>query len=155
MRAVTRPKSGRVGGSGARLFYQLDPITVRIVHEAEEGAAFAHLVRRLLRLDALFGEARERRVEIVDADRNVPVAAAEVVGAAVVVEGQLEHGLLVGDGEEVVRRLLLAAADDVHLAIEREPERLVERAALLRIRDPDHRVQETGAHLWTISSYSG
>ncbi len=43
---------------------------------------------------------------------------------------------------EVVRRLDLAVPDDVHVALEAEAQRLVEGAALLRIGDPDHRVQE-------------
>src|SRR5512132_13313 len=51
---------------------------------------------------------------------------AEVIGAAVVVVGQLEHRLLVADAEEVVRRLELAVADGVHVALEGEPQRLVE-----------------------------
>ena len=84
----------------------------------------------------------EGSVEILDPDRDVPVAAAEVVAAAVVVERQLEHRLLVADREEVVRRLELAVADDVEVAREGEAERLVERAALLGIGNPAHRVQE-------------
>src|SRR5262249_39658065 len=45
--------------------------------------------------------------------------------------------------EEVVRRLDCAIADDVEVAREGEPERLVERAAAPGIGDPHHRVQET------------
>jgi hypothetical protein len=59
---------------------------------------------------------------------------AEVVGAAVVVERQLELLVLAGDAEEVVRRLRLAAADDVELATELEAERFVERAGSSRDR---------------------
>ena len=84
----------------------------------------------------------ERLGHVVDRERDVPVARAELVRAPVVVERELEHRFLVADPEEVVRRLELALADDVHVALEREAERLVERAALLGIRDPDHRVQE-------------
>ena len=83
-------------------------------------------------------------VEIVDADSDMAVAGAELVRATVVVERQLEHALLVADREEVVRRLALAVPNDVHLALKAEPERLVERAAPRRIRDPDHGVQEGG-----------
>ena len=57
---------------------------------------------------------------------------------------QLEHRVLTADPEEVVGRLELAVADDVHVALEAEAERLVEGAALLRIRDPNHRVEEFG-----------
>src|SRR5262245_39552310 len=72
------------------------------------------------------------------------VCSAEVVGAAVVVERELELLLLVGDTVEVVRRLELAVADDLHLAPELEPERLVERAAATGIGDAVHRVQVPG-----------
>src|SRR5437763_11155144 len=80
--------------------------------------------------------ARRASLEVVEADRDVPVARAELIGAAVVVERQLEHRLPVADREEVVGRLELAVADDVHVALKAEAERLVERAVLLGIRDP-------------------
>src|SRR5947207_3421668 len=73
-----------------------------------------------------------------------PYPRAELVRAAVVVGRQLEHRLLVAHREEVVRRLELTVADDVELARESKPERLVEGAAPLRVGDPDHRVQEAG-----------
>ena len=121
---------------------QLDAIAVWVADEAEEAAAFAHLVRRALRLDALLAEARERRVEIVDADRDVAVTGSQLVRAAVVVVRQLEHRLGVSEREEVVRRLLLSVPDDVHVAVEGEAERLVERATALGIGDAHHRVQK-------------
>src|SRR5438034_10561320 len=86
---------------------------------------------------------RSRLSHVVDRERDVPVAGPELVGATVVVVRQLELFVLAGDAEEVVRRLLLAVPDDVHVATELEAERLVEGAALLRIRDPVHRVQVT------------
>ena len=43
---------------------------------------------------------------------------------------------------EVVRRLELSVADDVQVAGEAEPERLVEAPARLRIGDAHHCVQE-------------
>jgi hypothetical protein len=49
--------------------------------------------------------------------------------------------VLARHAEDVVRRLLLAVANDVHVATELEPERLVEGAAPIRIGDPVHRVQ--------------
>src|SRR5581483_5681190 len=121
-----------------------EPIAIRVADEADERAAFADAVRLPFRLDPLPGELRERGGEVVDADGDVAVASAEVVGAPVVVVRQLEHRGVVAEREEVVRRLELAIADDVHVALEAEAERPVEGAALLRIRDPDHRVEEFG-----------
>ena len=66
--------------------------------------------------------------------RDVAVRRAELVGAAVVVERQLELLLLAGHAEEVVRRLELAVADDRQLAPELEPERLVEARGCARDR---------------------
>src|SRR5215207_9703389 len=57
------------------------------------------------------------------------------------VEGQLQLLLLIGNAEEVVRRLEFAVPDDVQLAAELEPERLVEAATPLRVRDAEHRVE--------------
>ena len=71
----------------------------------------------------------------------MPIGGAELVAAAVVVERQLQLLLLAGDTEEVVGRLLLALADDVHLAAELEPERLVKRPAPLGIGDSVHGVE--------------
>lgn len=67
------------------------------------------------------GEAGERTVEIVDADRDVAVARPDVVGASVVVEGQHELGVVAGEGVEVVGRLELSVADDVEVAGEVHP----------------------------------
>src|SRR5262249_32850992 len=118
-----------------------------------ERAALADTVRLPLRLDALALQLVERVGEVVDAHSDVSVAGAEVVRAAVVVQGQLELLLLAGHAEEVVRRLALAAADDVHVAAELEPQRLVERPAALGIGDAVHGVQVFGhaASLWQRS----
>ena len=56
---------------------------------------------------------------------------------------------MVADREEVVRRLELPFADDVHLVRELETERLVERAALRRVGDANHGVQEV-SHGWIL-----
>ncbi len=125
-----------------RALDELDAVVVRVADEADPGAAFGHLVRRALGLDALLGELGERAVEVVDADRDVTVGRAQLVRAPVVIERQLEDVLGVADREEVVRRLQLAVPDDVHVAAEAKAERLVERAALLGIGDPHHRVEE-------------
>src|SRR5258706_4246137 len=134
----------RASGSGAAAVDQLDSIVVGVAHEAEKRTALAHAVGLALRLDALLLQLRERLCQVIDSERNVPVPRAHLVRPPVVIEGELELLLLVGHPEEVVRRLLLAAADDVHVATELEPERLVEGAALLRIGDPVHGVQIAG-----------
>src|SRR6185436_1730133 len=64
--------SGR-GPSGFRLATpdQLDAVVVRVPHEADPGSALADLVGRALRLDLVaLLQGRERRVEIVDPDRD-------------------------------------------------------------------------------------
>src|SRR5438270_49272 len=81
----------------------------------DKRAAFADAVRLPLGLDSLLRELGERRGHIVDRERDVAVAGAELVRAAVVVVRQLEHGVLSADPEEVVRRLELAVPDDVHV----------------------------------------
>src|SRR5579864_8240605 len=97
-------------------FDDLDPVLVGIANEAETISALPHRVGRALRLDALLLELRQGAVEVVDADRDVPVGAAQLVRAAVVIERQLELLLLAGVAEEVVRRLELAVADDRELS---------------------------------------
>ena len=72
--------SRRAPGSELRLLDQLDPVPVRVAHEAQARAALAHAVGRLLGLDALARQPLERRVEVVGADRDVPVGRAQVVG---------------------------------------------------------------------------
>src|SRR5439155_21357096 len=128
-RPQRRPRAhlARRGGGAAGLaaFGQLDAVAVRIADETEARTALAARVRRPLGLDSLARALCEGSVEVLDPDRDVPVAAAEVVAATVVVECQLEHRLLVADREEVVRRLQLAVADDVEVAREGEAERLV------------------------------
>src|SRR4051812_44825874 len=90
--------------------YQLDPVAVRVAHEAEERAALADPIRLPLRLDSLLLQPGERRVEIVHRERDVPVPRAEIVGAPVVVQRELELLGLARDPEEVVRCLPLAVA---------------------------------------------
>ena len=58
-----------------------------------------------------------------------PYAGAELVRPAVGVQGQLELLVLPGHAVEVVRRLVVAVADDRRLLAELEAERLVELAA--------------------------
>src|SRR5437763_5419093 len=132
--------------SAAAALDQLDPVAVRVLDEAEPRAALADAVGLALGLDALVGQARQRAVEVVDADRDVAVAGAEVIRTPVVVVGQLQDRVVAAHREEVVRRLLLSVPDDVQLAVEREAERLVEGAAPAGIGDPDHRVQEGRGH---------
>src|SRR5213083_880552 len=69
---------------------ELDPVLVRIAHEAQARAALADRVGRTLGLDALPGQALQGRVQIVDGDRNVAVAGADLVRVDAEVVGQLE-----------------------------------------------------------------
>src|SRR5438034_5234125 len=119
---------------------QLDPVTVRIADETEPRATLANAVRLTFGLDPLLLQARERFVEIVHGDRDVPVRVAHVVHAFVVIEGELQNALAVAHGVEVVGRLELAVADDVQVPAELETERLVEAPALLGVGDAIHRV---------------
>src|SRR5919197_3742362 len=64
---------------GALPLDELDPVAVRIAHEAEPRAAFAHAIGRPLGLDSLPGEPLQRPVEVVDRDGDVAVAGAELV----------------------------------------------------------------------------
>ena len=156
-----RAREGRAGGlallrgceapapgarrAGLATLDQLDAVVVRITHETDARAALRDLIRRPLGLDAMrVLQSCERSVEVVDGDRDVPVPGAEVVRATIVVERQLEDVLGVSEREEVVRRLALAVSDDVHVAGEAKAERLVEAAAPLGVRDPNHRVEEGG-----------
>src|SRR6185312_4549788 len=136
----------RGGGTSRRLLAadDLHAVVVRVAHEAEERPALGHLVWRLLGLDALGLQLRERRVEVLDADGDVAVAGAHLVRAAVVVERQLEHVGLAGQAVEVVGRLELAVADDRRLLALLEAKRLVELAALLGVGDANHGVQVCG-----------
>src|SRR3954447_26062371 len=61
---------------------QLDAIAVRVAHEGDHrplGAA-AGAVRRLLRLDPVLLEAAECALEVLQRERDVVVARAQVVG---------------------------------------------------------------------------
>src|SRR5437588_2576862 len=69
---------------------QLDAVAVGVAHEAQPRAALADAVGRLLGLDALLGEPRQRRVEVAGRDRDVVVAGAELVAVDPVVVRQLE-----------------------------------------------------------------
>ena len=112
------------------LLDQLDAIAVRIADEADPRAALAHPVRRLLGLDALARRAAERAVEVVDGQRDVVVAGAELVGVDAVVVGQLEPVAVAGQAHEDVDRLVA----DRHPAALLEAERLVEGDASGRSR---------------------
>ena len=61
---------------------QLDPVAVRVGHERDQRQllALARVVRRLLGLDAERRQLGQRRVDVVDRERHVVVARAEVVG---------------------------------------------------------------------------
>ena len=63
-------------------------------------------------VDALLLELGQGAIEVADADRDVTVAGAVLVAAAVVVEGQLQDVGLPVQAHEVVGRLELAVSDD-------------------------------------------
>src|SRR6266508_3690115 len=143
--------SGRYSSSRCRLngllsaaVDQFDAVLIRIADEADPRTALAYTVWLALGLDPLLFQLGECRVEIVHGDRDVAVGVAELVLPTIVVEGELEHVVVVSEREEVVRRLPLAVADDVHVTAEGEAERFVEGAALLGIGDAQHRVQVFG-----------
>src|ERR671922_2821597 len=102
---------------------QLDPVAVRITHEANPRAALADAVWRPLRLDAGRSEALERLVEVIGRDRNVAVAGADLVRLVTSeVVGQLEPRPVARQSHEDVDRLV-ADRDSAELL---EAELLVE-----------------------------
>src|SRR5579884_313109 len=104
----------------------LDPVAVRVAHEAQPRAAVTNGVGRALGLDPLLGQAGQRRVELARRDRDVPVAGADLVRLGLPeVEGQLEAGLVavLGQPHEHVHGLV----PDRQPALLLEAERLVER----------------------------
>src|SRR5688500_2237074 len=84
-RTISGPRTGRVapGGRGCgaalRLLDGLDPVAVRVADEADPRATRPYLVRRLLGLDAALGQRGELAVEVVDGQRDVVVARADLV----------------------------------------------------------------------------
>jgi hypothetical protein len=87
-------RSGGGRRPGLATLDELDAVVVRVADEADPGAAVADLVRGPLGLDPVAVlERRERAVEVVDADRDVPVPGSELVRATVVVVRQLEDVL--------------------------------------------------------------
>src|SRR3954452_19385286 len=112
-------------------FDQLDAIAVRITDEADPRAALAHAVRRLLGLDAVPAEPLEGAVEVVDRERDVVVARAELVGVHAVVVGELEPVAVAREAHEDVDRLLA----DRHPPPLLEAEGLVERDGAIDVAD--------------------
>src|SRR3954454_4438488 len=84
------------------LLDQLDAIAVRVAHETKARTTLPDGVRRLLRLDPLFGQPRQHLIEVVDRNRNVVVARPELVGIDPVVVGELEPGAVAGEAHEDV-----------------------------------------------------
>src|SRR3954454_252498 len=134
-----RPRSLRRTSSA--LFDQLDPVAVRVAHEAEPRAAVADRVGRPLGLDADARQALERRVQVVDRERDVPVAGPDVVGLVLVpVPGELEPRPVAGQAHEDVDRLV-ADRNPPHLL---ESELLVEAHRPVDLDDPVARVDQLG-----------
>ena len=108
---------------------QLDPVVVGIADEAQPRAALAHLVGRRARArcparPAARASRRGRRRRSRCARSRCPARRCGRRGCR-----SARARSRLADREEVVRRLELAVADDVHVAREAEAERLVERAA--------------------------
>src|SRR3954470_4459609 len=111
---------------------QFHAVAVGIAHEAESGAALADAIWRLLWLDAALRELREHLVEVLDRDRDVVVARAELVGVDAVVVGQLQARPVAVEAHEDVDRLIAdrEASDLLHA------EGLVERNRAVDVPDP-------------------
>src|SRR5215211_2697294 len=135
-----RPRQGTLA-RGVRLD-ELDPVAVRIAHEAQAVAALAHGVRRLLGLDALPRELGECAVEILGRDRDVVVAGAEVVAVDARVVGELEPRAVVGQAHEDVGR----AIGEIEAADLLESERVVEGDGPVDVADPVTGVDEGRHH---------
>src|SRR4051794_12981628 len=118
----------------------LDPVAVRVAHEADPRAALADAVGRLLRLDALVLEVLERRVEVRRGDRDVVVAGAELVGVDAVVVRELEAVLVAGKAHEDVDRLVA----DRHAPALLEAQGLVEGDRAVDVADAIAGVDERG-----------
>src|SRR5215213_3560104 len=112
-------------------FDQLDAVAVRIADEADPRAALAHAVGRLLGLDAVPAEPLEGAVEVVDGERDVVVARAQLVGVHAVVVGQLEPVTVAREPHEDVDRLVA----DRHPPPLLEAEGLVERDRAIDVAD--------------------
>ena len=95
-RGSRRRRGGRSWTRGRRpprrsgTFDELDPVAVRVAHEAQPRAVLAHRVRRLLGLDALLAQARRASRRGRRRHRDVVVAGAQLVGVDAEVVGQLQ-----------------------------------------------------------------
>src|SRR5919108_1998028 len=129
---------------------QLDPVAVRVAHEADARAlgAASGPVRRLLRIDPVRRQSLERAVEVLDGQRDVVVARPELVGVDPVVVGQLEPRVVTRQPHEHVDRLV----PDRHPPALLEPELLVERDRAIDVADAVAGV-EVGRHGSTLAAW--
>src|ERR671924_1049231 len=145
-----RPSSGTTGPNSNELpaLDELDPVLVWIADEADPRAALADPVRRPLRLDPLSRQFVERRVEVVDGQRDVAVAGPDLIRVDAEVVRQFELGrVFAWDAEEVVDRLVA----DRQLAPLLEAERLVEGDRPLRIGHAVARVDQLHAAILRVA----
>src|SRR5215218_930077 len=133
------------------LLDQLDAVAVGVAHEADPVTALAHPVRRLLGGDALSGQLAERAVEVVDGERDVVVAGAELVRVDAVVVGELEAVAVAGEAHEDVDRLVA----DRHPPALLEAQRLVELHRAVDVADPVAGVNELHGAQYVASTRAG
>src|SRR4029079_7160017 len=138
--AVNPPRMPRRGARLPPALDDLDPVAVRVPHEADPRAALADGVGRLLRLDPLLLELVERSVEVGRGDRDVVVAGAELVRVDAEVVGQLEAVLVSGQPHEDVDGLVA----DRHAAALLESEGGVEGDRAVDVADAVAGVDERG-----------
>jgi hypothetical protein len=123
---------------------QFNAVAIRVGDEADppDLLAPARRVGRLLRLDALLGQLGEQAVEVVDGERDVVVALAEVVRLlAPDVDRQLEPVAVPGQAHVDVVGL-----PEVELAAALEAERLVEAHRRVDVADAHAGVDERQRH---------
>src|SRR4051794_28819185 len=138
--AVRWGASSTVGLDPAAPLDELDPVAVRVAHEADQRAVAADVVRRPLGPDVLLGQLAEGVLQGRHGQRDVVVARAEVIGLDPRVPGQLQAVAVAGEAHEHVD----GAVGQVHPPPLLEAERLVEGDRPVDVDDPVAGVDELG-----------